>query len=140
MVKKMTKPKAIKKPKTPRATYFKRLMKWVDALESGEYPQAKGSLINTETGGLCCLGVACDVSGLGKWSENGFYLKEASVLPKKVMDYFGLEGRCGFTVEKGSYRNSDLTDLNDGVGLSFKQIAKYVRKWAKDTYSPKKKF
>lgn len=39
--------------------------KLVAALRSGQYPQAKGALRKAE--GYCCLGVACDISGLGKW-------------------------------------------------------------------------
>ena len=126
------------KRKTSRATYFKRLMKWVDALESGKYTQTEGTLKDAY-GGFCCLGVACDVSGLGKWDKDGFYLKEDGGLPKKVVDYFGLEDSTGFEVKKGSYIGKFLTDLNDAAGLSFKQIAKYVRKWAKDKYGPKSK-
>jgi hypothetical protein len=40
--------------------------KWLAALRSGEYKQARGYL-KTEFG-YCCLGVLCDVSGLGEFT------------------------------------------------------------------------
>jgi hypothetical protein len=39
--------------------------KWVKALRSGKYKQTSGRLVRD--GKYCCLGVACDVSGLGRW-------------------------------------------------------------------------
>lgn len=39
--------------------------RWVAALRSGRYPQAKGRL--RTTAGFCVLGVACDVGGAGRW-------------------------------------------------------------------------
>ena len=41
---------------------------WVKALRSGDYQQTKGWL-NTEQG-WCCLGVLCDISGLGGWEDS----------------------------------------------------------------------
>lgn len=43
---------------------------WVKALRSGKYEQAKGTLKQTDGGReqFCCLGVACDISGLGETS------------------------------------------------------------------------
>ena len=38
---------------------------WVQALRSGKYAQYLGYLHTN--GGFCCLGVACDISGLGEW-------------------------------------------------------------------------
>ena len=40
--------------------------KWLAALRSGKYQQAKAAL-HRQGDGFCCLGVLCDVSGLGKW-------------------------------------------------------------------------
>ena len=39
---------------------------WLVALESGEYKQGRGRL--RDDNGFCCLGVACDLSGLGEWT------------------------------------------------------------------------
>ena len=38
------------------------IQKWVDALRSGEFQQAKGVLHDLETNGYCCLGVACSLA------------------------------------------------------------------------------
>ncbi|WP_159795740.1 hypothetical protein [Puerhibacterium puerhi] len=40
--------------------------KWLKALRSGEYVQAKNKL-NDGAGGFCCLGVLCDISGRGEF-------------------------------------------------------------------------
>ena len=40
-----------------------RIVKWFDALESGEYKQGRGLLGSAETG-YCCLGVGCTVLGV----------------------------------------------------------------------------
>ena len=42
--------------------------KWLAALRSGDYAQTRESL--QDTNGFCCLGVACDISGVGSWSED----------------------------------------------------------------------
>jgi hypothetical protein len=39
----------------------KQLKQWLEALRSGEYEQDRFSLQNSQTGGYCCLGVACKV-------------------------------------------------------------------------------
>lgn len=48
---------------------------WIDALRSGEYPQARGALKTVS--GYCCLGVLCDLAakeGLGSFeNEPGTY-------------------------------------------------------------------
>ena len=42
--------------------------RWLTALESGEYKQTRDLL--RDDNGFCCLGVACDLSGLGEWTLN----------------------------------------------------------------------
>ena len=83
--------------------------KWLSALESGEYNQGVGAL-RTEKG-YCCLGVACDVVGLGKWttelSESGdsaslYHFKgddgiyDDEELPESVTDALRMHSRSGF--------------------------------------------
>lgn len=46
--------------------------RWIDALLSGDYTQARGDM-KTESG-YCCLGVLCDVSGLGYWEDNAYVI------------------------------------------------------------------
>jgi hypothetical protein len=44
---------------------------WVDALRSGRYEQGHGRLLTVadDVKRFCCLGVACDISGLGHWDD-----------------------------------------------------------------------
>lgn len=95
---------------------------WVEALRSGKYQQAKNRL--RVANGFCCLGVACDISGLGEWSGSGFYLYEDDkLLPIEVRNWLGLSG-C-----MGGYGQGDkrayLSDQND-EGMSFSEIADII--------------
>ena len=45
--------------------------KWLEALRSGKYKQALSTLKNNEAA-YCCLGIACEISGLGEWSGDEF--------------------------------------------------------------------
>lgn len=118
------------------------MTKLVKALESGKYKQATGTLRDGEA--FCCLGVACDISGLGKWvpdprtgrgSDYGFLCSErgdvvAAVLPKSVRVWLGvaqsqleLNEWYGGTSTKGMLSASSLNDN----GSSFQQIAAKIR-------------
>lgn len=117
----------------------------VAALRSGEFSQAKSMLHNADTGGYCCLGVACEVyrreTGDGEWRQEGGdllgrykkFLNCDLDLPNKVAEWFGLPeitpGRLDtspsvvYTDEYG-YKHSDaLTNLNDDKGMTFDEIA-----------------
>lgn len=72
--------------------------KWVAALRSGKYQQASGTL--NDEGRFCCLGVLCEISGLGAWGEhNGDGLipyetskdKETDLAPHSVCDWAGFQ-------------------------------------------------
>lgn len=94
---------------------------WVAALRSGKYQQAQGALRAGD--GFCCLGVACDISGLGDWAHrNGrlAYLGNDKLLPLEVRDWLGLRGVMG------GYGENFLTDLNDDEGVSFPHIADLI--------------
>ena len=105
---------------------------WIEALRSGQYQQTSGLLRSDN--GFCCLGVACDISGLSEWQENfapnedGIpfvyysYLDAPDVLPKEVLEWLGLKG------PQGLLRNhvfNDLAHAND-KNLSFEQIADLI--------------
>ena len=103
--------------------------KWVDALRLGEYKQAKQALKTDE--GYCCLGVACDISGLGEWQDihyavmnsNGVLKRSAVGLPVPVMSSLGLsfqDGSWGFDDKVQS-----LSKLND-QGATFEEIANII--------------
>lgn len=102
----------------------KEFYKWLDALNSGEYKQARGSLQVSD--GYCCLGVACkiliprelqraDVSGniLGGslWCQ-----PNSPKWLKKINE--------DFKIKEGAY----LSELNDSFELSFKEIASILNR------------
>lgn len=102
----------------------KNAKKWVAALRSGKYKQGRGAL--KKDGKYCCLGVACEISGLNKWygrlpEFRQYYMLEAGVLPLEVQKWLGLNDRGGGYC-KG---NRSLTQDND-KGVSFKEIASII--------------
>ena len=115
--------------------YKARRAKLVEALRSGKYKQEKGALHRDELG-YCCLGVACEISGLGTWvganvtdqSRVMSYkidgaLTGYSVLPELVREYYG------FSSDNGTFLNKDVEDalsaLND-MGVRFDAIADII--------------
>lgn len=104
---------------------------WVEALESGKYRQAQEELMK-KIGGryyYCCLGIACDLSGLGVWDyEKGRYVyttdqsSEALLLPRDVADWLGIRGDDPWL---GDHKASQL---NDQLGWDFAEIARRARK------------
>lgn len=122
------------------------MLKLADALESGKYVQGEG-VLRTNDNKFCCLGVACDISGLGMWiptvdSAYHYVIEKAdkqetgrSLLPESMCDWLG-------TTDGGDFRKGGvdipyetLTSLNDN-GTSFSEIAKILRdedvRWYKD--------
>lgn len=103
-----------------------RVTQWVAALRSGEYQQAQEALrILDEIAGedqdayfYCCLGVACQISSLGKWNDGEYRDQQGSsdsYLPPQVTQYYGL------THEE----QLDLTHMND-EGIDFATIADFI--------------
>lgn len=95
---------------------------WVEALRSGKYQQATRQLRDGDA--FCCLGVACEISGLGKWSGNSFpvYLGDSRFLPTEVREWLGISGRLGGF---GRRNRKYLADLNDD-GTTFSEIADII--------------
>lgn len=105
--------------------------KWVKALRSGDYEQTTACL--KDESGFCCLGVACDVSGLGKWDgatfKSGTTKNERSddVLTSKVRSWLGIRTSGGnFTPDEKSDYYETLMNLNDDVRWDFNQIADFI--------------
>lgn len=103
--------------------------KWVAALRSGEYKQAKKSLRTDE--GYCCLGVACEIAvkaGLPVTvhfiDKKGFcsYDGGVGVLPEGVMHALRFKSVDGYTEKL----QKSLTTLNDIENLTFAEIADYI--------------
>lgn len=102
-----------------------RIKKWVDALRSGKYKQARGALRENVGEGeytYCCLGVATDI--YEKETGNEIEWKNKEYLPLEVMDWYGLEANNPeLTVDSYDYPASEL---NDELFWSFRDIADAV--------------
>jgi hypothetical protein len=94
--------------------------KWVEALRSGKYEQAKGCLRDDD--GFCCLGVLADVIA-PEWTHEHFnplsdedngLLEEAELLTKHGVNFAIREQKR-------------LAELNDH-GSTFAEIADYIEK------------
>ncbi len=113
---------------------------WKDKLMSGDFPQGQGWLRSwnpsTEKWAYCCLGVACEISGLGKWveftSEDGVlvssYLGADQYLPAEVAEWMGLENHH----DEGTPQ-AVFADMND-CDKSFEIIANNVDAVLDGTY------
>lgn len=106
--------------------------KLVEALRSGDYNQTQGRLHDDK--GFCCLGVACDISGLGEWARpaQGAYAyvtdstageneNEYGVLTPEVRVWLGWNTSDGWISET----SMSLARLNDD-GAPFNEIADII--------------
>lgn len=105
--------------------------KWIKALRSGEYKQAKGQL-TTLTGEDCCLGVLCKlavaegvIAPSTKEEKYVTYDRETHILPQKVIIWAGVDSCGGYKNENGIQW---LTEDNDG-GATFLDIADTIEKY-----------
>lgn len=98
------------------------MARWIVALRSGKYTQGRTRLRQDHA--FCCLGVACDVSGLGVWTGDETYLTPGDsyggfyVMPNEVVRWFG--------VERGNPNLNGAMSCggaNDDLSWSFNQIA-----------------
>lgn len=118
--------------------------KWLAALRSGDYAQAKGSLkddlyedennpTEATSVGYCCLGVLCELA-----RQEGGVLTSISKSFSGIYNYDGESGLLPFSVQQWSglndsspeYQNEDgeyiwLTDLNDN-GKTFAELADII--------------
>lgn len=107
--------------------------KWVAALRSGKYEQTY-TLLHDGGGCYCCLGVLCDISGLGQWVERpdgapeyvvGAFSAD-DIPPHAVLDWAGFEAGPKTILRIPSVSIDDvdnqLHDHND-AGRSFAAIA-----------------
>lgn len=102
--------------------------KWVQALRSGEFQQAKGTL-RDQDGRMCCLGVACEVYRRevgGEWRDEQFGPPgesfQGGFLPLGVRDWLGLASH--FALPKD--RRRSLVRCNDSYGATFEEIADLI--------------
>jgi hypothetical protein len=128
------------------------LNEWLPALRSGEYKQGDGALLshNEQDEPLyCCLGVACQLlvnKGILELQEERYGIGELggsnwddATLPQTAAEYIGVPPE--FTLPRTNYyfegvvANEDTDaiaesaiELNDELGLNFKQIAAIIEK------------
>lgn len=100
--------------------------KWIAALRSEKYIQAGGSL--KSSGGFCCLGVACDISGI-KWEKGSNYFmtpsKNTAFPDGEDLSADVMNSLRSTNSGKASDAMHKLADLND-FGSSFTQIANWI--------------
>lgn len=127
------------------------MLRLVKALESGAYAQTTNTLIKQGKNfdRFCCLGVACNIyaldhnkewtfveaAGFPKGTKIGLFFKQEELPPKSVVKYFGFDGNEGelpvmlqYKIKGKIRESSNLIGLNDH-GVSFKKIAKVIRKY-----------
>ncbi len=112
------------------ALNIRNMRKWVKALRSGEYQQTTGALKNSV--GFCCLGVACDISKVGRWDSYNCYTTDSDgdwgTLPVEVCSWLGIKSKNP-SLRSGHGRKA-ASILNDDDGASFAQIADAIeRTW-----------
>lgn len=112
------------------------IAKWVAALRSGEYDQVTGALHKTPADrpvdsptGYCCLGVACEISELGEWTEYGSYrtpgkvVLTGTVLPDDVVAWLGVDMVDPVIGYNENGHAIQATEANDSYEWSFDKIA-----------------
>lgn len=104
------------------------IAKWVTALRSGGYTQAKSRL--RKDAAMCCLGVACHISEIGRWDDDGRYVtatdRSFSALPEEVQVWLGFDNsdpdlQTGLEYDAGI--SVSATSLNDYRNFTFADIA-----------------
>ena len=104
------------KPNSPK----EMRKRWVEALRSGKYKQARKVLRSSEDF-FCCLGVACDIADASVWHQRKdftyWYRESRLSLLKETRDLFGL------TIDQTDY----LAEQND-LGATFEDIANTIEK------------
>lgn len=110
--------------------------KWVDALRSGKYKQARGKLKN-RAGGFCCLGVLCDIVGVKpEWVstyKSGLHNTDASY-NKSVHGHYRFENEKNYLpsrvseIAKVSMADQKLLANKNDTGASFNAIANYIER------------
>lgn len=102
---------------------------WVRALRSGKYKQTNNRLKRMDPDEYCCLGVACDVSGFGKWVNHGYsnYYR--------IGDTKGAGSKLAYKVRKAlgisTKFEARLIELNDVESYGFPEIADAIEQWYK---------
>jgi hypothetical protein len=106
--------------------------RWVEALRGGEYQQGRNGILKELDGRMCCLAVACEISGLGQWVPVPGICEDYAVssyvsrgaVPIPVMAWLGLRDDNGH-FDTSIDGVTHLSSLNDN-GTSFRAIADII--------------
>lgn len=122
----------------------KQMTKWVTALRSGKFNQARGMLRKFDDGrnitGHCCLGVLCEINKV----DDDFIDSNETIASPVIMEKLGISSEEGtvhledgngnpavrpikFRIGNETKEFNSLAMANDG-GASFKQIARWIEK------------
>lgn len=102
---------------------------WVEALRSDKYQQTTEEL--RVGNGFCCLGVACEISGLGAWHDDKYITSDhrhrGELDPESdVTRWLGLASGNGAFGPRGPFGTQEnLAHLNDN-GSTFAEIAAVI--------------
>ncbi len=107
----------------------KLALKWAEALESGKYTQGSGHLhqipIQDQRARYCCLGVLCEVAKVPDswdWKEkstlsDAFRTTETGASSSCLREFFHMSSQW----------EDKFVNMNDVLGLTFKEIAARIR-------------
>jgi len=107
-------------------TQTKRWIKWIEALESGEYKRASGRLCKLD-GTMCCLGVAYndffegdwelleddDIYGIKDTREGGAVRLRSGVVGDRLQSLMGFTDHHGFTLGDSITIINDISNKED---------------------------
>lgn len=120
-----------KKKYTPEEQAYHRKL-WSEALKSGAYRQGRGALKVNDGKAFCCLGVACDISGIGKWNGQSYDCStiihtdaSSGYLPSAVAHWLGIASDEGKMKSRVKSR-STLAMMNDSCEHLFEEIADQI--------------
>jgi hypothetical protein len=105
--------------------------KWVEALRSGKYKQARMALETSR--GYCCLGVLCRAVGaeFQEFDDDGRYYDSVPVLDGINLADGNNEELSRSFLRRAGLREEDqirLVEMNDSENASFLKIAEYIEK------------
>lgn len=96
---------------------------WIEALRSGRYPQGRYGL-RSRAGAYCCLGVLCDVSGMGEWVDHKSgrlaYAYRGDVnagsIPSAMLNAIGMgHDRPGYFILMNDQERQDFAKIADWI-------------------------
>lgn len=111
--------------------------KWMAALRSGKYQQQREHRLRAGDS-FCCLGVLCDITDPSKWNKSDWYDSSSAFVPDGISGLRSVNGR--FTIARHEWvelglpvtqytGDISLSELNDGYGFTFAQIADVIEKY-----------